>query len=372
MDKTTDTGIVNFKLSQVDTAFSSRSYDVFSCLDSIEAKHKAFEKNQFDDRSDLLKPDPTDEPVARKTKFKIPKGMPRKSRLPDYKLRPDKWKTYSLLDISPEQMSDLSNQTTALEFIESLKNRATGSCPDATNQMEDDSMDTCTDTDTEISQSCFASHKQHLFHKPAVQSLKQTKVDENQLEVKAASQTVEVGPKLWRQQTKDESEEASSESVDDNLSEDAESSVDDTLRQSTKAESLEVHFQNKGVKCKNKHIRPRILAEENDEDNDSLAPKDKDSQEAKHADDESCKNDSDESDEFSDYAIENSDSDEEPSGLVESEHYVNNSSDLHYEHDNSNDGDAINSNSCFKGHEDVKMQNFEKDDDCTDDLDTVD
>lgn len=370
MDNTSDTGTVNFRLSQVDTAFSSRSYDVFSCLDSIEAKHKAFENNHFDNRSDLLKPDPSDEPVACKTKFKIPKGMPRKSRLPDYRLRPDKWKTYSLLDVSNEQMSDLSNRRTALEFIESVKNRASGSCPDAINLIDNDCMDTC--TDTPVGQSCFASNKQHLFQRPAVQSLKQIKEDEHQLELKAVSQIVGIGPNLWIQQTEDESEEASHESVNDKLSEDAGSSVDDTMNMSTEG-SLGVHFQNKGLKYKNKHIRPRTLAEESEEDYDSLALKDKEFQEVKHADDDSDKNESDESDEFSDCAVEDGCSDEElPSGLAYSEHH--NWSDLHYEEqDNSNDGDSINSNSCLvSGQEDIQsLQNLETND-CTDDLDAVD
>lgn len=386
MDKTSDTGTVNFRLSQVDTAFSSRSYDVFSCLDSIEAKHIAFEKNQFDNRSDLLKPDPidepvacktkfnTDEPVACKTKFKIPKGMPRKSRLPDYSLRPDKWKSYSLLDVSHEQMSDLSNQRTALDFIESLKNRAAGSCPDATNQVDDDCMDTC--TDTQVGQSCFASHKQHRFQKPAVQSLKQTKVDENQSELKPVSKMVDVGPNLWIQQTEEENEVASCEGINNNLSEDAEGSVDDTLHLSTKADSLEADslFQNKVLKCKSKHIRPRIVAEESEEDNDSLALKNKDFQAAKHADCESAESESEESDGFSDYAVENSD-EESQSGLAASEYDMNNWSDLHCEEqDNSNDGDSsVNSNSCsVSGQDDIKLQNLDKEDDCTDDLDTVD
>ncbi|KAK2170033.1 hypothetical protein NP493_1167g00014 [Ridgeia piscesae] len=123
-----------FRLSGTDTGFSSRSKDVFSTLETIEAKHDAFQKasakstSRTRDAGALIKDDPVvDDPLPRKrpNAFKRPRGCPppRRRGTPDYRQHPERWTKYDLSDVQADQMSERSNTAAALDFLNTQRKR---------------------------------------------------------------------------------------------------------------------------------------------------------------------------------------------------------------------------------------------------------
>lgn len=121
----TKTADCNFKLSGSSSAFGARTKDIFATLDSIEAKHAAFESTSAADGLQLLKPDPEDDdssiPTAGPSSgFKVPSSKPKARRskyLPGHQANPEKWKMYDLSDVSPDQLTNAANSSVALDFL---------------------------------------------------------------------------------------------------------------------------------------------------------------------------------------------------------------------------------------------------------------
>ena len=107
-----------FTLAGADSAFGSRTKDVFGSLGTIEAKHAAFSSTRSGRDLDLIKPDPIDEDLghvggsvhvgkgcrAVEGEFKVPmRGAPHRSRggftggraretMKEPCMNPEKWK----------------------------------------------------------------------------------------------------------------------------------------------------------------------------------------------------------------------------------------------------------------------------------------
>ncbi|XP_033742574.1 uncharacterized protein LOC117329007 [Pecten maximus] len=175
-------GSSDFTILSGNDGFSNRCKDVFSCLQTLEDKHVAHDKSISEEGSQhLLKADPTvedTETISRK--FKKPDNLPsprnstsrlqkshederkglkrpsselyvppykkrgdnpesdnkssktdsdfklppqrfpnqRKNKVPDFKLNPNKWKKYTLEDVSNEDMSQAANTQAAFAFLE--------------------------------------------------------------------------------------------------------------------------------------------------------------------------------------------------------------------------------------------------------------
>jgi hypothetical protein len=121
-----------FKLHGTDNIFKQKSNDIFGCLDVIEAKHTAVQKAQKND--DVVKDDiPLDDhhiPKKRSLpdkeygseKFKKPRiPYPRGKKIPDHKANPQNYTFYNLSDVDNSKMSDSSNRSAALSFLNDLR-----------------------------------------------------------------------------------------------------------------------------------------------------------------------------------------------------------------------------------------------------------
>jgi len=154
-----------FALAGADASFGSRTKDIFASLETIAAKHSAFESTPTARRESaaLMKPDPSeDEIVSDKsdvTSFRVPACVPRKKfsssqqrSVPGFKCNPSKWTAYDLSDVADGQMSERSNQSAALEF---LQMRRTGGVSEPL--LEENSPDSSSE-----STGC----AKHMFRKP--------------------------------------------------------------------------------------------------------------------------------------------------------------------------------------------------------------
>lgn len=303
MDASTN-DVANFHLSKVNAEFVSRSNDIFSCLDSIEAKHNAFEKNQCSTQSSFLKPDPIEEPISCKSTFKMPKAIPKRCRIPDYKLRPEKWKMYDLSDVSVDQLSDSSNRKIAEAFISGLKKKCDHQDSDLIGDIEED-MTIC--TDAEIGHPSFASNKQHLFKKP----FKQTQ------EIKESS-SVEPKSKV---------NEACSVPVSQpNDDQDVEETNQEKKCSHVSNSTDNINFHGRSLKGRKASIRSKSSTYDDDDDDDEQP--DLDIQKPQTAEVQDSQET--DKDEFSDHTAENSDEDEDNSsefGLAWSKSNKTNSED---------------------------------------------
>lgn len=123
-----------FALQSDSSAFKSRTTDVFQQLNNLEFQHNAVLQAREGDCSIhnddklLMKSDPTDECESITSGFKKPdsiKGRPRKRNfqghhksLPGHLECPEKWKKYTLSDVSDDQLSQASNSKAAFAFLE--------------------------------------------------------------------------------------------------------------------------------------------------------------------------------------------------------------------------------------------------------------
>lgn len=125
---------------------SSRISSVFDSLNSLEAKHQAWERSHKEDAcsgQSYLKEDPEDDVATKPSStsdgvFKRPWSSapcgPRKrprcvsgsgvdrfgssaSTTPDYKVHPERWTCYSLDSVPDEDMSEASNKAAALDYL---------------------------------------------------------------------------------------------------------------------------------------------------------------------------------------------------------------------------------------------------------------
>ncbi|XP_041366430.1 protein TSSC4-like [Gigantopelta aegis] len=138
--KETATG---FNLSTSSAKFQAKTDDIFGCLSALEDKHIAHEKNRStSDDAQFWKNDPLIDDYKiidtrkgtqkrraescidgskRDTQdFKRPRLGPcrPRNRQPDHTVHPERWKEYSLEDVSTDDMSDKSNTQTAFAFLE--------------------------------------------------------------------------------------------------------------------------------------------------------------------------------------------------------------------------------------------------------------
>lgn len=304
MDASTN-DVTNFHLSKVNAAFVSRSNDVFSCLDSIEAKHNAFEKNQCSTQPSFLKPDPIEEPISCKSTFKMPKALPKRCRIPDYKLRPEKWKMYDLSDVSVDQLSESSNRKIAEAFISGLKRKCDPQDADLFGDIEED-MTVC--ADAEIGHPSFASNKQHLFKKPVkqTQQIKEPSLVEPKSKVNEACSVPAIQP---------------------NDDQDVEETNQEKKCSPVSKSTENKHFHGRSLRGRKASIRSKSSTYDDDDDGDDGQPG-LDVQKpltAEVQDDQET-----DKDEFSDHTAENSDGDEDINsefGLARSKSNKTNSED---------------------------------------------
>lgn len=101
---------------------------MFGCLQQYEDKHKEVELRQEQDQT-LVKPDPELElnevdlnpgrSESNQTDFQIPRNRaPKPRNVPGYRKNPEKWTCYSLEDVSSADMSEATNTSAALAFLE--------------------------------------------------------------------------------------------------------------------------------------------------------------------------------------------------------------------------------------------------------------
>ncbi|XP_014675185.1 PREDICTED: protein TSSC4-like isoform X2 [Priapulus caudatus] len=109
-----------YSLPSADDKFLSRTTDVFGCLQELEDKHKQVESSREKDDS-LLKPEPEFPQLGSSgpSGFLSPHGRaPRSRNAPGFKKEPKKWTCYSLADVSNNDMSEATNTSAALGFLE--------------------------------------------------------------------------------------------------------------------------------------------------------------------------------------------------------------------------------------------------------------
>lgn len=110
------------------------------------------------------------ESIFRKPYTPPPKIRNREGYIPDFKINPHKWTKYTLNDVTADQVSDISNTNTALDFIKTLEKRKMSFNMDLDNDVVDDSR--------------------HVFRKPNNMRLASSKITEKE------SKTSFIGNKL--------------------------------------------------------------------------------------------------------------------------------------------------------------------------------
>ncbi len=169
-----------FALSGIDTAFGSRTKDIFASLDSIEAKHVAHENTPLARResASLMKPDPDEvDPSTHHReaddKFRQP-DLPARKRVrtegptqiragvPGHVTCPSKWTKYDLSDVSAGDLSESSNVGAAMDFLSSR------TAPSGRGEAEDDNrMEEETMSGSESGIGNTSGGIRHKFHRPA-------------------------------------------------------------------------------------------------------------------------------------------------------------------------------------------------------------
>ena len=151
----------HFTLAGAGQAFGSRSQDVFGDLETIEAKHEAYERvrrrsRRSDDHS-LWKPDPTHEeelsqssrgnrrpPKRDSDGFVRPDSRPRyhhrrAQKVPDHLQHPERWVKYDLGGVSSDDLSEQANTAAAFAFLSSRrKQNAPSTSTSVSEEMDDD------------------------------------------------------------------------------------------------------------------------------------------------------------------------------------------------------------------------------------------
>lgn len=111
---------------------ASRISSVFDSLNSLEAKHQAWERSRPEESFLKDDPDVVDDLATKSSKpadgvFKrpwtSPEGPCKRQRpgarnvTPDFKLHPERWTRYSLESVSEDDMSEASNKAAALDYL---------------------------------------------------------------------------------------------------------------------------------------------------------------------------------------------------------------------------------------------------------------
>lgn len=155
-----------FALAGADAAFGSRTKNIFANLETIEAKHAAYESTPMARRESiaLLKPDPGEDELASvvdsKPSFRVPICPPKKKcrpsvnagGVPGYASDPAKWKVYDLSDVADSQLSETSNHGAALDFMQMRRSNA-----DSEGKEEEDPAMTSSDSGACV---------RHVFRRP--------------------------------------------------------------------------------------------------------------------------------------------------------------------------------------------------------------
>ncbi|XP_013379032.1 protein TSSC4 [Lingula anatina] len=142
MSSSPDNKQSGFALNGVSTSFKNKSSDVFSCLNALEDKHHAYEKHRRrSDRAEddkLLKSEPVVVEELRRPfkrpapprRFPVPAKRRGNRNIPDYRIHPEKWTRYDL-DVPESQLSEASNTSAALSFLEERRKLRESSAKDS-------------------------------------------------------------------------------------------------------------------------------------------------------------------------------------------------------------------------------------------------
>ncbi|XP_059470029.1 U5 small nuclear ribonucleoprotein TSSC4 isoform X2 [Neocloeon triangulifer] len=130
-----------FKIAGGDDEFNSRNRSVFDQLNSLSPSVRtstSVSVDDFPERSHRRRSHETRHLRGQESLFKRPDPPPPRwhggQRIADHQKNPHKWTRYSLGDVSSEDMSDRTNTSTALSFLNELRKRR--------EQKEEDEMET--------------------------------------------------------------------------------------------------------------------------------------------------------------------------------------------------------------------------------------
>ncbi|XP_018330983.1 protein TSSC4 [Agrilus planipennis] len=128
-----------FNVSSANESFNNRQKNIFSQLDLIEKESKNLLQNAIElmDTNDKIDQNLVNEDfnyIAKPRHFRGKESIFKKphspfnqrlqfSKIPDFKKNPHKWTKYTLSDITAEDMSEKSNTSAAMSFLEDMENR---------------------------------------------------------------------------------------------------------------------------------------------------------------------------------------------------------------------------------------------------------